>query len=405
MIGDYMRFAVDGILHRKFRSWLTMLGIFVGIMAVVSLISLGQGLQRGIDEQFEKVGGDRILITPGGEGVTAGAGVFSSAKIGEKDLDVVLKNKGVDSAIGMTRDGVLMEYGGVRVSAMIFGIPTDPETTAFLDEISFMRVSEGRYLRAGERHSILIGVSTGELFGTEVELKIGDKIQIEENSFKVVGITEKSGNPMHDMKVVVPLEVAEELSGKSGVFDTISVKVKKGFIPGDVAESLKQDLRKSRGVKGGEEDFSVETAEDLISTFKNILAIVQLVLTGIAAISLAVGGIGIMTTMYTSVLERTRQIGVMKAVGAQNSDILLIFLFEAGLLGLVGGIVGVVFGMAVSVGVEKIAFASGLDILKAYTSPDLIVGVLLFSFIVGCASGFFPAMQAAKMKPIDALKY
>ncbi|MEK6820731.1 MAG: FtsX-like permease family protein, partial [Nanoarchaeota archaeon] len=164
--------------------------------------------------------------------------------------------------------------------------------------------------------------------------------------------------------------------------------------------------RKERGEKEGQETFSVQTSSQLLESFNSIFAVVQAVFVGIAAISLIVGGIGIMNTMYTAVLERTKEIGTMKAVGAKNSDILLIFLFESGLLGLVGGAIGIGLGIGIGKAVEIIAQQQlGTPFLRASFSLTLILGALLFSFVVGSVSGVLPALQASRLKPADALRY
>jgi putative ABC transport system permease protein len=193
----------------------------------------------------------------------------------------------------------------------------------------------------------------------------------------------------------------------TGVEETqILVETESNAEPEKVAEKIKQVLRKERSEKEGEETFSVQTSEQLLESFSNIFAVVQGVLVGIAAISLIVGGIGIMNTMYTSVLERTKEIGTMKAVGAKNSDVLLIFLFESGLLGMIGGTIGVLIGVGLGKGVEYIAqVALNTNLLRADFSIFLIGGALLFSFLIGALSGIFPAIQAAKLRPADALRY
>ena len=186
----------------------------------------------------------------------------------------------------------------------------------------------------------------------------------------------------------------------------ITVKVKPNEDVNKVADEIEDRLRRDRGQKAGEEDFRVQTSEQLAQTFTTIFSIVQAVFIGIAAISLVVGGIGIMNTMYTAVLERTREIGIMKAVGAKNSDILTLFLVESGILGLVGGAIVVLIGVLLGVGASFIAGqALGTGLLKAYFPWYLIVGALIFSFVVGCASGVLPALQASKLKPVDALRY
>ncbi len=174
----------------------------------------------------------------------------------------------------------------------------------------------------------------------------------------------------------------------------------------NLADTIKRKLTSYRGEKEGQETFSVSTSEQILNSFKDIFGIVQAVLVGIAAISLFVGGIGIANTMYTSVLERTKEIGTMKAVGAKNSDILILFLIESGLLGLMGGIIGIGIGLGLSKTAEYIAATQlGTDLLQASIDPVLIIGALTFSFLIGAISGVFPAMQASKLKPVDALRY
>lgn len=408
MFGDYLKFAIDGIRHRKVRSWLTMIGIFVGITAVVSLISLGQGLQATIDEQFQKAGGDRVVVSPGGGGLGTSGGPFLTefvaAKLDESDLNVIRRVRGVEDAVGLMTMMGEIEYKGKRRSGSIFAFPTDPESQKFLEQMDFFVVDQGRYLRDGDKYNALIGVDTGKSnFGKEIG--IGDKLLIEGREFEIVGINKKAGNPVHDTKVTIPFDTAKGLFNKTDEFSMIQVKVKKGFEPSDVADGIKEKLRKHRGVKKDEEDFSVETAESLVASFKNILLVVQVVITGIAAISLIVGGVGIMTTMYTAILERTRQIGIMKAIGARNNDILLLFLIEAGFLGVVGGLIGIIFGFLIGKGVEQLAAYYGLEIFRSYFSIELVIGALAFSFLVGCISGILPARRASKLNPVEALRY
>jgi len=179
-----------------------------------------------------------------------------------------------------------------------------------------------------------------------------------------------------------------------------------GEDPEKIADDITKELRRERNVQEGKEDFTVETPNQLAESFNVILDIVQIVLIGIAGISLLVGGIGIMNTMYTTVLERTKEIGVMKAMGARNSHILYLFVVESGLYGLGGGIVGVLIGISIAKLVEAIFIAVlGPALLSVEISWPLLVSTLLFSFIVGCLSGIAPARVAAKMHPVDSLRY
>ncbi|MCK4491589.1 MAG: ABC transporter permease, partial [Candidatus Altiarchaeales archaeon] len=347
-------------------------------------------------------------ISPGGGGFMAGAtpvtGEFVSAKLHESDLEVVRKVRGVDYAVGIIIATGGVEFNGKKKSIPIFGAPTESKSQAFMKQIDFFIVDEGRYVKEGDKYKAQVGVTTGaDIFGRDID--VGDRIKIEGHMFDVVGRNKRTGNPIHDLKITIPSDTARELFNKSDEYPTIIVKVEEGFKPEDVAEKIKEKLRKHRDVKEDEEDFSVETAEAIIGVFKDVLNMVTFVLAGIAGISLIVGGVGIMTTMYTSVIERTHQIGIMKAVGARNSDILQLFLMESGMLGLVGGIIGVVLGLLFSKGAEYAVHYYGVDIFRMYASPELIIGALLFSFLVGCISGYLPARRASKMNPVDALRY
>ena len=282
------------------------------------------------------------------------------------------------------------------------------ETQNLINEAQNYKIDVGRDLKPGDKYKAVIGTGLANLKDFKKPLEVGDKIKIgkAEQEVIIVGILKKIGNPYDDGTVVLPLDTAQEILGIKDSYDMITVQIKEGEDVDQVAEETKTRLRKDRGLKEGEEDFRVQTAEQLAETFNNIFGIIQAVFIGIAAISLVVGGIGIMNTMYTAVLERTREIGIMKAVGARNSDILKLFLIESGILGMIGGVIGVVLGILLGIGASFFAGqALGSNLLKAYFPWYLIVGALIFSFGVGCASGALPALQASKLKPVDALRY
>ena len=402
MIIDYVKFAYNNFKQRKLRALLTILGIFIGIAAVVSLISLGQGLQETVSEQFEVMGIDKIMITP--IGGYFGIGV-EGTKLTNNDVDVVKKVRGVEQVSGMLYKVVRVEYKDELKYTWIMGVSTEPESIELLESMQSLEIAEGRNLQEGDGKKAVVGYMFPEAKFFKKAVKIRDTIEIEGQEFKVVGTLEQIGSTQDDSSVLIPLDVSRELLNEPYRVDMIMLKVQSGFNVNEVAEDIKDELRDYRNVDEGEEDFTVQTSEQMIKNLNLILNVVQIVLIGITAISLLVGGIGIANTMYTSVLERTREIGIMKAVGARNSDIMLIFLIESGLLGLVGGIIGVIFGLGISKSVEIIAAISGNSILKASLSPTLIVGALAFSFIVGSLSGLMPAKQAAELKPVDALRY
>lgn len=401
MLGEYFFLAFRNLRKRKLRSWLTMIGIFIGIAAVVALISVTLGLQKSIQEQFETMGANKLIIMPGGGMM----GVTSAEKLTPEDLDAIRKTKGVDLAAEMIFSTTLVKFEDKAKQTFVIGLPTD-ETAKIMEDMGGFKVEKGRGLKDGDREKVVIGYLVAKengLFENEVSLR--DKLIIEEREFKVIGIMKQLGNPSDDSQIYVPLDTAKEILGKEDEIDTIYVQVKSGFAPDEVGENIKEELRDLRNEKEGEETFSVQTFEQLMETFGNILSIIQVVLVGIAAISLLVGGIGIMNTMYMSVIERTREIGIMKAIGARNIDIMTLFLFESGLLGIAGGAIGIAIGIGIGKAVEIIAMSFALGMLKASFPWYLILGALAFSFIVGVISGVLPAVRASKLKPVDALRY
>ncbi len=408
MLADYARFALDNLRHRKLRSWLTTIGIVIGIAAVVALLSIGQGLQNAVDAQFEEVGKNRIFVSPGGLqiGLPDVQAELSSAQLTEDDVNLVNRVRGVEHAIGMVMQSEAVTHKDETRTLTVMGVSVDEEDLEFIEKINFFNVEEGRFLRDADTSKALVGydLAHGDVF--EDKLRIGGRLTIKKQVFEVAGIHEKTGTPMHDTKVTLLEETARDLFDVPDQVDMISAETLDSADPAKVADDIERRLRRDRGLSEGEEDFSVSTAEQLVGSLKAILDIIQYFLVVIAAISLVVGAVGIMTSMYTSVLERTRQIGVMKSIGAKNSDILLIFLIEAGFLGTVGGVIGVILGLTLSgVGAWAAVNLGGIEFLEAYYGADLVVGALLFSFVVGALSGILPARRAAKMNPVDALSY
>jgi len=406
MIADYIKYTISNLLHRRLRSWLTLIGIFIGIAAVVALISLGQGLEAAVTAQFQAIGKDKIIIQPEGSMGTLGTSA-EAAKLTEKELKIVERTPGIDTAAELEYGIGKVEFNDRNIFTYIVGVPLDSKKIEMLKNIGTFKIIDGRMLKPGDSKKAQIGylLATDDIYFGK-KLRVGNKIALEGQEFEVVGVTGKVGNIQDDTQLIIPIDDADMIFNKKQKYDAIVAKVSESSELNSIVEEIKKEIRKERSEKEGEEDFSVQSSQELLESFGSILSIISAVLIGIAAISLLVGGIGIMNTMYTSVLERTREIGIMKAIGAKNSDILQIFLLEAALLGLVGGIIGIVIGIVLS----KIAafFAGQLlktTLIQAYFPPYLIFGALVFSVAVGIASGVLPAVQASKLKPVDALRY
>lgn len=402
MISDYFKIPLKEIRRRKLRSWLTLIGVFIGIAAIISLITLGQGLENAIEKQFEALGKDKLFIMP--EGGVWGMG--ASEQLSEDDLETIKDADGVKRATGMGYAYARYEFNDLVHYGFMSGISTDPEERALVGEAQTWKIGEGRNLQSGDKYKVVLGYehTRTDLFEKRVELN--DKILIHDQEFRVVGFLEKIGSPPDDQAGLMPLETYEEVFDKEDELGFIIAQTDAGEDPLKVGENVKKDLRRAHDVEEGKEDFSVQTPDQFAESFAIILDIVQVVLIGIASISLLVGGIGIMNTMYTSVLQRTKEIGVMKALGARNRHIMFLFLVESGFYGLGGGIVGA----AIGIGFAKLTeLAFTLSVGPAFLSIEidwlLVIGTLAFSFLIGCLSGIAPARRASKLNPVDSLRY
>jgi len=403
MIKDFFVLGLNNLKRRRLRSWLTMIGIFIGIAAVVSLLSLGQGLQDYITGEFDNLGVDKIFIESKHLG-PPGSATSKLLILTARDLETIEDVRGVEDVGSVLSKSGLVSFKDETNVVFYFGM--DEDYRNIFESFGSFAVIEGRELSDNDKFKVVVGYNHahGDIWDKQVQLR--DTIEIEGVSFKVVGVRGKIGNPFDDNAVSIPKETLRDLLNVGDEESQIIAKVSEGFDPEDVGLEIERKLRNSRDEKEDQETFRVRTAEQLLGTFQNIFAVVQGVLVGIAGISLLVGGIGIMNTMYTSVLERTKEIGTMKAIGAKNSHILLLFLIESGLLGLVGGLIGVGFGIGLAKGAEYIAaIYIGSPLLQASMSPVIIFGALAFSFLIGTLSGIFPAMQASRLKPADALRY
>jgi putative ABC transport system permease protein len=407
MFTDYFKLSWENIAHRKLRSILTVIGIVIGIAAVVALISLGQGVKKVITDEFVKAGTDKIYILSGG-GISSG-NAQGLRPLTEHDSEIIARAKGVKEVAGILQKSGRIEFDKNVYFTPITGIPLD-SSMKLLEESYNFEYANGRELRSGDKYKIVIGhdLAAGKTLGQNV--KVGNKIKISGQEFEVVGELKSMGDPGIDGAILIPKETLQQLFNATYMGykeeTQIIARTEIGEDPAVVAENIKKELRRSRGVKEGEEDFTVQTTQQLLDSFGVILNALTAIVIGIAAISLFVGGVGIMNTMYTAVLQRTNEIGVMKAIGARNSDILTIFVIESGMLGLIGGTIGLLVGMGLSSLIALIGRAFlGTNLLYAYFPWYLILGAISFAVIVGGLSGILPAIQASKQNPVEALRY
>jgi putative ABC transport system permease protein len=402
---DYLILAGKNLKHRGVRSWLTLLGIFIGVTAVISLIGLGSGLKLAVVSQFGVSSTEVINVQAGGILVGApGTGV--SKPLTQGDAEAIEKLSSVELAIGRLIETIKIKFNNIQIIGSAFSIESG-ESRKFDYEMQGISPLEGRLLRDGDSGQIMLGYNfflEGDENSFKKKIVPGDKIEINGKSFRVVGIIEKKGSFIIDNAVMMNKEDLKELVGNGENVDIISVKVKNKDLVNRAEEEITELLRKRRDVKEGEEDFKVSTPEATLATVNSILGGIQIFIIIIASISIVVGAIGIINTMTTSVMERKKEIGIMKAIGARNEQIFLQFFIEAGLLGLVGGITGIIFGETISIlGIKGIGNFLGTEL-----TPDfnwlLIILALVGSFLIGAVSGILPAMKAARQNPVEVLR-
>ncbi|MBL7148331.1 MAG: ABC transporter permease [Nanoarchaeota archaeon] len=291
-----------------------------------------------------------------------------------------------------------VEYHGEVRFPTVVGMPPEDFDEVYVD--MGIDVESGRMLRSGDGYSVIIGYRVAnDMF--EDELRVKNKIKINEKDFRVVGIMEEIGNPEDDNQLIIPLDTMRDLYDEPDKIDMIFAQAK----PGVDMEVLQEKTEKRLENVRGNENFQVISPAQMAEQIGQILGIIQFILIGIAAISLIVGAVGIMNSMYTSVLERTKEIGIMKSVGARNSSILMLFLVESGLIGFIGGVIGVALGTGMALAVGVAASQAGFSMLKITIDYKILIFGLFFAVFIGMGSGVLPAYKASQLKPVDALRY
>ncbi|KKT33596.1 hypothetical protein A2394_00880 [Candidatus Woesebacteria bacterium RIFOXYB1_FULL_42_36] len=395
-ISEITKLAVRSLFRNKSRSILTMLGIIIGVSAVILLVSIGQGLQSYITQQFELLGSNLVVVLPGkvGSGGALTGPNIAGSKLTLTDVDKLSRLGGAIQSVGA---GIEMpstiSYLGKSKYTTTLGL------TAEYQKMRNLTTSEGRMIsdsdnRAGKN---VVNIGPGlvdSLFGGVNP--IGKQVTVGGQKFQVVGVLSKIGSGGFGVDVnsfvVLPITTAQKLFGMKSV-QSIGVKVTdKDTIPSAITQ-----VKKELGKRLKEDDFSVVDSSSLVATINQILGVVTIALGGIAAISLIVGGVGIMNIMLVSVTERTREIGLRKAVGAKPRDILVQFLIESVTLSVAGGGLGVLIGFLGSLVINQF-----ITTTVTFWSVALAFGV---SAVIGIIFGVAPAARASKLNPIDALKY
>ena len=399
---EELKYTLKNIANRKLRSFLTVLSILIGITSIFALVSFGLGIDKYINDIGEEAGTDILYIMARGIGAP---GTDDNFFITQKEIDFVDKLKGVKKISGMYLKPGEILFRNQKRYAYVIGM--DMKKVDWLEKSFTVGILKGRHVKKGELAKVTLGhnYQLDEVIFKR-GLKTGDKVQINDKYFDVVGFWEEIGNPADDSNIYMTNEAMEVLyEDLRDKFGYVIAQSDRGVDPSKLAEKIEEKLRKYNNQEEGEEKFYVQTYEDALSTFTAIIDVLNGVLILIALISLIVAAVNIINTMYTTVLERTKEIGVMKSIGAQNHKILSIFVFESGFLGLIGGVFGIFFGYIIAKIGGSIAIANGYSSLQPTFPWYLIVGCLLFSLFIGLVSGLWPARKASRLKPVDALRY
>jgi len=401
---DLVRYAVNSLKERKTRSFLTILSILIGIMAIFTLVSFGLGLSNYVSDISQEMGVDKLVIQPKSLGL---APSFDKT-LSQTDLDFVSKVKGIKEVTGfMIQFGKVQPNENVQPKYLfLMGGPTDTAGEKLVAELLTVDLHQGRTLKEGDRLKVVLGYNyllPDKIF--EKPLQLGEKILLNDIQVEIVGFYNSIGNPQDDSNIYMTYDGIYELFGVEDEFGWVIARVEQNEDPEAMSDKVTEKLRRFKDQEKGKETFYVQTFQEQIEMFGNILNVLNGILVMIALISVFVSGINIMNTMYTAVLERTKDIGIMKAIGAKNRDILIIFIVESGALGLIGGIAGMLIGYGIASAAGFTVASAGYSFLQPAFPPQLIIGCILFAVLTGVIAGLTPAIQASKQKPVNSLRY
>jgi putative ABC transport system permease protein len=432
---DILKLSLNSLTHRGLRSWLTILGIIVGVAAVIAMLSISAGMSQSMNSQMSNFGADVLTVSVGrtfavgpesgfggrfqpGEGgsppdwqtqTSQTTTTTDTPTLTDTDILAISTAEGVESVTGVISDRATIQYLAQTVTVTVEGV----EPSAW-NSMTTSELASGRFLESGESTSVLVGngVANGMF---DYNLTVDTQIRIGSKTFTIVGILAESGTGSFggdDRTVFMSIQAAREILTDidNNEYSSIQVKVIDANAVDQTIENVEQVLYTSRMVTSDTADFTVTSPTSMLETIQSTMATLTFFLTGIAAISLLVGAIGIANTMFMSVMERTRLIGILKSIGTKNSEIMKMFLAESGIIGFMGGLLGIFLGFIVvgiisSVGINIMGMGRmGTNTSVAIVTPELIVFALLFSTIIGIVSGLIPARSASNLQVVEAMR-
>jgi putative ABC transport system permease protein len=402
LLGEIFGVALGTIRANKLRAALTMLGIVIGVAAVITMVALGSGAQKAVQDQIERLGTDLLSVYPG---QSFHRGRASDSRVSLTTDDAVALERGggvISSVVPELQRNQQVKYGNQNINVNVIG------TTPNYPAVQNFKLAAGDMFTNGDsearRRVAVIGWGIPAMLNANGYAMIGQTIQIRGISFEIIGLMQEKGatnsfsNP--DEQILIPLETAQYRIFGTDRLRSITVQVSTPDSINVAMLDLERALRSAHGIRpGSDNDFQIRNRTEFLATFEETTRTFTFLLAGIAAVSLLVGGIGIMNIMLVSVTERTREIGIRKALGATRQNILLQFLVEAMTLCLIGGLFGILVGSGLAVALSRLANWNTLVV------PGSIVLATAFSIGVGLFFGIWPAQRAAKLDPIEALRH
>lgn len=403
MIFQHVRMAFNSLRSNKIRTFLTLLGIIIGVMSVTTIIGLGEGVKKQVNQQINDLGNDLITVVPGRDASISGLDGLedflnnsaTTARLSEADLASISKIEGIQKAGGIMQLDGSITRGKLKNNTRVLGVGED-----YL-ELTKQKLRVGQFFGGDLENNNTVVIANNiaqNLFGTEDP--IGSTVTIRETPFVVIGVLDEQkgfnlGQSLDDM-VLIPLPTGKSFNQDIVQLQQITAKVSDPDSASNISEQIRQSLLKNHS---GEEDFTITTQKQLVNTTDYVFRVITGFTAAVASISLLVGGIGVMNIMLVTVTERTREIGVRKAVGATKIQIMMQFLIESLAITVVGGILGILFSLLAGV------------IIRAQTTlkPDMNIQIILFaagvSIAVGVVFGTWPAIRAARKNPIESLRH
>lgn len=402
---DILKETYAALSSNKVRSGLTMLGIVIGISSVIAMVSIGQGAQSSIQASIQSIGANLVLVTPGtqrGPGVQVSAGRGSARTLTQEDADTVIKEVTLAKAVAPEISGrYQVTSKGKNTNTSVVG------TVAAYPGVRNVEIDLGNFvtdqnIRSLSKVAVLGPTTRDDLFGEGVD-PIGQVIRIKNIEFKVIGVTKVKGGSgfgSQDDMIFIPLSTAQRFLAGDSYVTTISVQAENSESMSEIQLQITDLLLARHRISDPAlADFSTLNQADIVATASSVTGTFTILLAAVGGISLLVGGIGIMNMMLTTVTERTREIGLRKAIGAKRKDISLQFLAEAVMLTFIGGVIGVALGWGIS------SIINYFGIIQTSVSLSSVLLAFGVSAGIGIIFGYYPGRRAAGLNPIDALRY